>query len=186
MILISLLHFIEFHCMLPSSCITERWNEPGTSSSYPHSMETISLIHGHGGGGAEIEKNTGVDTTDRAIEKQHGKTKMLINFFVQGVVTFVVVHLVWKAYEFVMSKAGVRWGNKYNSISVETCHLSLFGDWIAIWLIHWIGMSYYYGWKKGVVSTHKIGAPFVGERETHHRDWSTLFGLGGGSKKAKR
>jgi len=99
---------------------------------------------------------------------------MWFNFFLHAIVTCAVVHGVWYCYELVARYVfQARWGeSEWNSIAVESCKASLFGIWIALWQIIWIGMTYYYGWKKGTNTTVGIEAPFVGERETPHRDWS--------------
>jgi hypothetical protein len=182
-ILITLLHWIQFHFVI--WCVTTKDKTTGGGVS----EETRRLIDGHAGGNiafdadhaqtakkGDIAANTEHKELTRETETQHGYRMMGINFLLQGVICFIVVHAVWFFYEKIARLFGVRWGNEWNSISVETCHASLFGDWIAIWLMHWIGLSYYYGWKKGIVSKQEIAAPFVGERETHHRNWGTLFG----------
>jgi len=68
-----------------------------------------------------------------------------INFFLCGIVSFLVVHAIYFIWQFLLAAIGVEDDGVWNSIDIMKCPFTLWGIWIAIWLTVWITLSWLWG-----------------------------------------
>jgi len=75
----------------------------------------------------------------------YGYTMACANFFSTAIISFAFVHAVYWAWNFLMWVIFEVWRDLvWNAIDIEVCWWSLFPLCIALWLMNWLSLVYFY------------------------------------------
>jgi hypothetical protein len=138
---------VQVHeCCVKGACQTVE-KSSSTGAGGEEMMSMLETMHSTmpGGGVTGLPGDFEVKTETTTIS-YNGRMMSLANFVQTAIVTFVVVHCVYLIYRSMASAIfNTTDDGFWNSIDLEKCPLSLVPIAIAIWLMLWISLSYYYG-----------------------------------------
>jgi len=111
-----------------------------------------------GGGSMNASMNPtfsmGVDPNElRTLEAKTFKSTYLpcwmicINFISTGLICFAMVHVVFWFWNWIAEICGVYRDTLWSGIDIGLCPYSLFPLCIALWLMNWLCLVYYYAWQ---------------------------------------
>jgi hypothetical protein len=153
--------------------VSESKGKGGPGGSMVSMLETMHT------GGPGLPGDLEVKTKTTTISYQ-ARAMSFANFIQTFIVSFAVVHLVYYIYR-PIARIGAADDKFWDCIDLDKCPFSLFAVAIAIWMMLWIGLSYYWGTAKYTYHKHESKLPLmVGGQMTVGGGGGGAFGGAGG------
>jgi len=101
-------------------------------------------------------------TTETTTVSSNGCAMSFCHLITTGIITFIVVHVICWLYSLIATAIfGTTSDGVWNSINLVDCPFSLWGVWIALWMMMWFNFTYYYGWQTFITRRTTATTPMM-------------------------